>query len=134
MGRTEPTPGQREGILGPRWLVAAGGALALFWVGLSILKPPAWVVQRLDSPDGRHAARLLRTRYVATENLVVRIKDGWVWRTVYFSPTLEADYRVDLGERLFWSEDSRRLSLRMGGRVVWSYDAEARRTQPVPGP
>ena len=105
----------------PRWLfllVIWGGVL---WIGLKIFVPPSWVIQHLDSPDGKRSARLMRTRYLH-ENFVVRVKDGSLWSTAYLSPTITNDFRVDLGERLLWSPDSSRLYFRMNGQPVWGYD------------
>jgi hypothetical protein len=115
------------GLWVPRWLALLLASAALLYLGLRILVPPAWNVQRLDSPDGRRSARLLRTRYAAHESLVVKAKEGWTWRTLFYSAPLPIDYRVDIGERLFWSEDSRRLFLKLEGHPVWGYDFGARR-------
>ena len=110
-----------ERIPVPRWLVMIlvwGGFL---WIVLRILVAPSWMIQQLDSPDGKRSSRLLRTQYLR-ENFVVRVKDGALWRTAYLSPTITNDYRVDLGERLVWSPDSSRVFLRLNGRLVWGYD------------
>jgi len=117
-----------DGIFIPRRVLVWLAAAALLYMALRILVPPAWIVQRLDSPDGRQAARLLRTRYATRESLVIKVKGGWGWRTVFYSPPLTNDYRLDLGERLSWSEDSRRLFLKLEGRPAWGYDFEARRS------
>ena len=105
----------------PRWvalLVVWGGVL---WIGLKILVPPSWVIQQLDSPDGKRSARLLKARHVR-ENFVVRVQDGALWKTAYLSPTITNDLRVDLGERLFWSADSSRVFFRLNDKAVWGYD------------
>ncbi|MBU1694257.1 MAG: hypothetical protein KJ726_09085 [Verrucomicrobia bacterium] len=115
------------GLWVPRWIVLLLASAALLYLGLRIVAPPAWIVQRLDSPDGRRSARLLRTRYSARESLVVKAKEGWTWRTLFYSAPLTNDYRVDLGERLSWSEDSRCLFLKLEGRPVWGYDFDVRR-------
>lgn len=117
-----------EGVWVPRWIVALVGVVVVMYVALHILVPPAWMIQRLDSPDGTRSARLLRTRYAAKESLVVKARDGWGLRTLFYSPPLTNDFRVDLGERLYWSEDSRRLFLRLEGRSAWGYDFNERRT------
>ena len=112
---------RRGRVAVPRWLfllVIWGGVL---WIGLKIFVPPSWVIQQLDSPDGKRSARLLRTRYVH-ENFVVRVKDGSLWRTTYLSPTITNDLRVDLGERLSWSPDSSLVYFRMNGKSIWGYD------------
>lgn len=116
-----------EGVWVPRWIVALVGVVVVMVAALRILVPPAWMIQRLDSPDGSRTARLLRTRYVNRESLVVKARDRWGLRTLFYSPPLTNDFRVDLGERLSWSDDSRRLFLKMEGRPVWGYDFEARR-------
>ncbi|HOW96982.1 MAG TPA: hypothetical protein P5567_11805 [Kiritimatiellia bacterium] len=116
-----------EGVWVPRWIVALAGVVVVMYVALHILVPPAWMIQRLDSPDGRRTARLLRTRYAAKESLVVKARDRWGLRTLFYSPPLTNDFRVDLGERLYWSGDSRRLFLEMEGRPVWGYDFSERR-------
>lgn len=116
-----------EGVWVPRWIVALAAVVVAMYVALRILVPPSWMIQRLDSPDGSRSARLLRTRYVSRENLVVQARDRWGLRTLFYSPSLTNDFRVDLGERLYWSEDSRRLFLRVEGRPVWGYDFEVRR-------
>lgn len=108
-------------VMIPRWLfllVIWGGVL---WIGLKIFVPPSWVIQQLDSPDGKRSARVLRTRYLH-ENFVVRVKDGSLWRTAYLSSTITNDFRVDLGERLLWSPDSDRVVFRLSGEPVWGYD------------
>ena len=108
-------------VMIPRWLFLVVVWGAVLWIGLNILVPPSWVIQQLDSPDGNRSARLLRTRYLR-ENFVVRVKGGSSWRTAYLSPTITNDYRVDLGERLFWSADSSRVYLRLGGEAVWGHN------------
>jgi hypothetical protein len=110
-----------EGVWVPRWVVRLViGAIAI-WAALRIFVPPSWVVQRLDSPDGKRSAQLLRTQYLR-ENFVVHVKEGLLWHTAFYSPPITNDYRVDLGERLAWSPDSARLYLRIGGRPVWGQD------------
>lgn len=110
-----------DGVFVPRWLVTLLLVGAVLLIALRIFVPPSWPLQRLDSPDGARSALLLRTRYLR-ENFVVRVKDGSLWRTVFYSEPLSDDFRRDLGERLSWSPDSTRLYFRMGGRTVWGYD------------
>jgi hypothetical protein len=110
----------------PRWLVLALAALALLLVSLRILQAPVHTLQRLDSPDGRRVALLQRTSYVR-DHLRVRVRDGGWWFVPYYSPPFTNNFRVDLGERLAWSEEGRRLDLRIGGCMVWSYDFTADR-------
>ena len=45
-----------ERVLVPRWVVIGVVAAGLLWVGLKIMVPPRWTVQRLDSPNGERAA------------------------------------------------------------------------------
>jgi hypothetical protein len=116
-----------EGVWVPRWIVGLVGVVVVMYVALRILVPPSWMIQRLDSPDGSRTARLLRTRYVSRENLVVQARDRWGLRTLFYSPALTNDFRVDLGERLSWSEDSRRLFLKLEGRPAWGYDFDEHR-------
>ena len=100
-----------EGVFVPRWVVTLLIIGLLTWFGLKILIPPTWIIQRLDSPDGLHKARLLRSRYLR-ENFVVEVKDRLFWRTVFYSPPITNDYRVDLNERLVWTEDARSVNSR----------------------
>jgi hypothetical protein len=108
-------------VMIPRWLFLVVVWGVVLWIGLNILVPPSWVIQQLDSPDGRRSARLLRTRYLR-ENFVVRLKNGSSWRTAYLSPTITNDFRVDLGERLSWRADSDRVYFRMNEKLIWGYD------------
>ena len=94
---------------------------ALTWLGLKIMIPPRWEIQRLDSPDGQISARLMRNRY-AQETLSVMVREGPLWRTIYYSPPLTNDYRTDPGERLYWGSDGRTLFLRLEGKTRWGYD------------
>jgi hypothetical protein len=110
-----------EGVWVPRWVVTLVLGAVLVGVALRILVPPSWLVQRLDSPDGKRAAQLLRTQYLR-QSLVVHVKEGALWHTAFYSPPITNDYRVDLGERLVWSEDSNRLFLLLGGRRIWGHD------------
>ncbi len=110
-----------EGVLVPRWLLTTLLALALLFVAFRILVPPSDLLQRLDSPDGERAARLLRVSYLKS-SFAVQLKDGPLWHTAYYSPPLTNDYRVDLGERLAWSADGHVLLFRYGGRWVWGRD------------
>lgn len=110
----------------PRWVLIAVAVLALLFIARRILQAPVHNLQRLDSPDGRRVALLQRTAYIR-DHLRVRVKDeGW-WFVPYYSPPFTNNFRVDLGERLAWSEDGNRLDLLIGGRPVWSYDFPAER-------
>ncbi len=111
----------RNGIFVPRWMVMLVSTAALAWLGLKIMIPPRWEIQRLDSPDGQISARLMRNRY-AQETLSVMVKEGPLWRTIFYSPPLTNDYRTDPGERLYWGADGRTLFLRLEGITRWGYD------------
>ena len=110
-----------RGILVPRWMVYLVIAIPLAWLGLKIMIPPRWEIQRLDSPDGKISARLMRNRY-ARETLSVMVKEGPLWRTIFYSPPLTNDYRTDPGERLYWTDDGKHLYLRLEGATRWGYD------------
>jgi hypothetical protein len=105
----------------PRRLVLALGLVALVLVVWRIQQPPVLLVQRLDSPDGERRAYLQRTKYTR-DHLRVRVAGGGPSFVAYMSPAYDHDFRVDLGERLRWSEDGSQLTLRIGGRDVWRYD------------
>lgn len=120
-----------EGVLVPRWVVLVAVSLVLLWVGLKILVPPRWIVQRLDSPDGQRSAMLMRSQYLK-QNFEVHVKDGGLWHTAYYSDPVPSDNRLDLGERLAWSDDSSRLYFRLQGRFIWGYDfSQARALAPA---
>ena len=110
-----------RGIWISRRVLYGLAALALAVLALRILRDPVWMVQRLESPDGRRTAVLQRTTYVK-DHFRIRIKDGRLWFTPYYSPPFTNDFRVDLGERLRWSEDSNQLFFRLRGQEVWMYD------------
>ena len=109
------------GILVPRWVAYVAAGLVMAFLAHRILRDPTWTVQRLASPDGRRTALLQRTTYVK-DHFRVRVKDGRLWFTPYYSPPFTNDFRVDLGERLRWSEDGQHLFLRVRGREIWTYD------------
>ena len=71
----------RNGIFVPRWFAMLAATAALTWLGLKIMIPPRWEIQRLDSPDGQISARLMRNRY-AQETLSVMVREGPLWRTI----------------------------------------------------
>ena len=114
-----------SGVWVPRWLVVLVSALVLLWLGLRILIPPSWIVQQLDSPDGKRSARLMRSRYVK-DSFVIRVRDGKLWRTAFYSLPLDTDLRVDLGERILWTNESSRLLFRIQDSIVWGYDFQRR--------
>ncbi len=112
-----------EGIFVPRWALFLLVSLGVLGAALRILAPPGVELQRLDSPDGRRSAQLLRTQYLKN-HFTVRVRSGGLWQTVYYSAPLTNDYRVDLGERLAWGADSKRVCLRLQSRWTWGYDFE----------
>ena len=116
--------GRRPGILVPRWMLIVIGFGALVFLGFRIFLPPAVTIQRLDSPDSERSARLTRTAYTK-DHFVVYGKDGWRWHTLYYGPPITNSFSVDMGERLWWSPDSRYLALRMHTNWVWAYDFES---------
>lgn len=116
----------RDGVYLPRWAVLLLVLLGLAFVGLKILTPPRWIVQRLDSPDGTMPARLMREQYLR-HSFSVQVKPGRLWQTIYYTTPISNDYRIDLNERLVWSPDSRRLYLEVKGQAVWAYDFLAER-------
>lgn len=117
-----PPPRSRApGFWVPRWMAYAAAALALGFLAHRILHEPVWTVQRLESPDGRRTALLQRTTYIK-DHFRIRVKDGPVWFVPYYSEPFTNDFRVDLGERLRWSEDSNQLFFRLRGQDVWAYD------------
>ena len=119
----------RDGILVPRWMGWLVAAVLLGWLGLKIMIPPRWEIQRLDSPDGKISARLMRNRY-AQETLSIMVKEGALWRTIFYSPPLTNDYRTDPGERIFWGKDGKTLFLRLEGKTRWGYDFD--KDRPIP--
>ncbi len=112
-----------EGVWVPRWLMLLILAALALWFASRIFMPPMWVVQQLDAPSSERSARLLRSVYIR-HHFVVKLKEGWTWQTVYYSPPIPGDLRIDLGERLRWSEDSTRVWLYVEGLRVWGYDVE----------
>jgi len=132
MARTYANLAKREGIVVPRIVFYAVVTLGVLWFGSRIWVEPAWIVQQLDSPDGEKSARLKRSVYVR-HHFVVEIKDGWTWQTAYYSPPLPDDLRMDLGERLRWSDDAKQVYLTFKGEPVWGYDFPAQRALTFPG-
>lgn len=110
----------------PRRVVWILGLLALVLVVWRIQSPPVITIQRLDSPDGKNRALLQRTKYVK-DHFRIRIKTDGPSRVAYISPPFDRDYRVDIGERLRWSDDGKILSFRIQNRDVWQYDTRAGR-------
>lgn len=105
----------------PRAIVALLLAAVLLLIVSRIASSPVVTLQRLDSPDGARSAVLQRKHYMQ-HHLQVRIRDGALRFVPYTSPPYTNDFRVDLGERLMWSAEGERLSLRIGGSEVWEYD------------
>ncbi len=116
-----------RGVWVPRWLLIVLVILVAFWFGARILVPPSWLVQQLDAPDSSRSARLHRSVYMQ-HHFVVRIRDGWFWRTAHYSQPLTDDLRIDLRERLRWSDDSQQVWLFVEGRPVWGFDFAEQRS------
>jgi hypothetical protein len=112
-----------EGVFVPRWVLVSLAFLAMLWLAARIFMPPMWVVQRLDAPDGARSARLMRSVHTR-HHFVVQLKDGLRWQTAYYSAPLDEDFRIDLGERLRWSEDGQRVYFTLQAEPVWAYDFE----------
>ncbi len=117
-------------IVIPRWMAVLILVIVIFWLGLRIMSSPAWIVQRLDSPDGERSARLMRTEYIR-HHFKIQIREGFFWQTVFMSDPIDDDYRVDHRERLNWSSDSTRLFFAIQGEPVWGYDFTERRRMDV---
>ncbi len=115
-----------EGVWVPRWVITIIVLAALLWFAARIFVPPMWTVQRLDAPNGERSARLMRSVYIR-HHFVVQLREGLLWQTAHYSPPITNDFRVDLGERLRWSDDSTRVWLMMEGAPVWGYDFERQR-------
>jgi len=112
----------------PRRLVWALGLLALVVVVWRIQQPPVVVVQRLDAPDGKKRAVLQRTKHVR-DHFQIRVSGAGPSYIPYISPPFDHDFRVDLGERLRWSEDSSNVFLRINGKDVWRYTLSSGQSQ-----
>jgi hypothetical protein len=127
MGRhdTYVQPSAR-GVYLPRWMVAGALGALMLWFGWGMMREPEWVVQRLEAPDGAHSALLKRVMYVS-QYLQVELLEGFGSDRVYRSGELPTDYKVDLRERLLWSQDSKRLYLSVQGRLVWGLELPSRR-------
>jgi hypothetical protein len=111
----------RKGVFVPRWVLVGSGLAVLVWFGLKIMVPPSREIQRLDSPDGKISARLVRTEY-ADDHFSILARQGRLWQRIYYGPPITNDTRTDTRERLSWSSDSRVLFFRVNGSNVWAYD------------
>lgn len=109
-----------RGFFAPRWLVALGGGALMLWFGWGMMREPAWVVQRLESPTGGRTAFLKRVMYVS-QYYQIELKQGIGSQRIFRSPALEIDYKRDARERLLWSEDGKHLYFTLQGRVVWGW-------------
>ena len=112
----EPEPGRLR-----RRIVAAVGGLIVLLAALQLLVPSARLMQQAEAPDGRRAARLLRVRDVRS-HLVVKVRAGRLWHTVYYSPPITNEVQM-LGARLAWSPDAAQLFLVIQGRRLPVYAA-----------
>ena len=115
-----------EGIWVPRWVLTVLVLLIVLWLAARIFVPPMWTVQRLDAPNSERSARLMRSVYLK-HHFVVQLREGYFWQTAHYSQPISEDFRVDLGERLRWSEDSQRVWLIVEGRPVWGFDFQRQR-------
>ena len=113
----------KGGIWVPRWMGFVALLLAVSFIGFSMLKQPTWLVKRLDSPDGKTSAVLKRTQYVDYQ-WRIDLKKGKGTRHLWTSPEFKMDWKVDQGEKLRWSEDSRYLFFFLEGKPVFAYDLE----------
>jgi type IV secretory pathway VirB3-like protein len=120
-----------EGVWIPRWVLTTLVLIVALWFAARIFLPPMWLVQQLDAPDGTRSARLYRSAYMK-HHFVVKVRTGWFWQTAFYSQPLPDDLRLDLGERLRWSEDSRRVWLYMESAPVWGYDFERQQKLRLP--
>ena len=104
--------------LGAAWVVVGAGLLLLVVLGLVLLRPPRWVVARLDSPDGRYGARVLRINYMQ-DHYVIQLNEGRRWRTLHVTAPITNSFRVDLDPTLSWSNGSSQLVFSIRGRAAW---------------
>ncbi len=102
-----------------RWKIAATAA-ALLLLAVSILRPPQFRIQRLQSPDGRWTAELRRITHTRPHFQVLLGP-----RTVHTTPALTNAPNTDLRERLLWHPREPALFLAMEGKLVWGYDASS---------
>lgn len=92
----------------------------MLWFGWGMMREPAWVVQRLESPTGGRTAFLKRVMYVS-QYYQIELKQGIGSQRIFRSPPLEIDYKRDARERLLWSEDGKQLYFTLQGRMVWGW-------------
>ena len=102
-----------------RWKIAAT-AIALLLLGASILRPPQFRIQRLQSPDGRWTAELRRITHTRPHFQVLLGS-----RTLHTTPALTNAPNTDLRERLLWHPQQPTLFLALEGKLVWGYDANS---------
>lgn len=114
------------GVWVPRWLVVLLTVIGALWFASRIFLSPAWLVQQLDAPDSSRSARLYRSVYMQ-HHFQVKVREGWLWQTAHYSQPLTDDLRVDLRERLRWSDDSQQVWLFVEGRPVWGFDFDQQR-------
>ncbi len=117
---------RQDGLWVPRWVILLLLALLALWFAARIFVPPMWLVQQLDAPDSQRSARLYRSVYMR-HHFVVKVKEGWFWQTAHYSPPLDDDLRIDLGERLRWSEDGEKVWLTVEGEPTWGYNFSRQR-------
>ena len=117
---------QAKGIWIPRWIVIAVAVLFFGMLALRILRPPQWVIQRLDSPDGSLSAELWTVKYLDYAYRV-KVKHGAVWHTVFNGPEFKADFKVNYRPTLYWDAQSEYLVFTIEGQPVMVYSAELQR-------
>jgi len=110
-----------SGVWVPRWLVIIIILIAAAFLAWSFLRQPTQLIQRLDSPDGEIIAVLKRVKYLDSY-FIIEAKEGLTWSRLWTSGSFVLDHKVDRGERLSWSEDSRILHLKLKDEAVWGYD------------
>ena len=66
----------------------------MLWFGWGMMREPAWVVQRLESPTGGRTAFLKRVMYVS-QYYQIELKQGIGSQRIFRSPPLEIDYKRD---------------------------------------
>ena len=110
-----------SGVWVPRWLVITSGLLAAAFLAWTFLRQPTQLIQRLDSPDGEIIAVLKRTKYLESY-FIIEAREGLGWSRLWTSGAFELDHRLDMGERMAWSEDSQKLYFKLKDKAVWAYD------------
>ena len=119
--------GSTKGVWVPRWLVIAIGVLFFGTLTLRILRPPAWPLQRLDSPNGELSAQLSQHKYL-DYSYKVKVKHGAIWKTVFQGAEFKPDFKVNYRPTLYWDEESAYLLFSLQGKAAMVYEVEGQRT------